>query len=105
MLVKEGGRSAADRLRMRAGAALVDNLFRGLSRAGRLHPMARPERHGVEVLRNIPYQTTGLGEHTLDLYRPVADGQPGGRPVVLYIHGGGFRILSKDTHWLMGLAF
>lgn len=26
-------------------------------------------------------------------------------PVVLYVHGGGFRILSKDTHWLMGLAF
>jgi acetyl esterase len=25
--------------------------------------------------------------------------------VVLYVHGGGFRILSKDTHWPMGLAF
>jgi len=24
---------------------------------------------------------------------------------VLHIHGGGFRILSKDTHWVMGLAF
>jgi acetyl esterase len=24
---------------------------------------------------------------------------------VLYVHGGGFRILSKDTHWIMGLAF
>jgi acetyl esterase len=24
---------------------------------------------------------------------------------VLYVHGGGFRILSKDTHWVMGLAF
>jgi acetyl esterase len=23
----------------------------------------------------------------------------------LYVHGGGFRILSKDTHWIMGLAF
>ena len=26
-------------------------------------------------------------------------------PVVLYVHGGGFRILSKDTHWVMGLAY
>ena len=24
---------------------------------------------------------------------------------MLYVHGGGFRILSKDTHWIMGLAF
>jgi acetyl esterase len=25
--------------------------------------------------------------------------------VVLYLHGGGFRILSKDTHWAMSLPF
>jgi acetyl esterase len=25
--------------------------------------------------------------------------------VVLYIHGGGFQLLSKETHWVMGLAF
>jgi acetyl esterase len=25
--------------------------------------------------------------------------------VVLYVHGGGFRILSKDTHWVMALAY
>ena len=25
--------------------------------------------------------------------------------MVLYVHGGGFRILSKETHWLMGLYF
>ena len=24
---------------------------------------------------------------------------------MLYIHGGGFTQLSKDTHWVMGLAF
>jgi acetyl esterase len=26
-------------------------------------------------------------------------------PVVLYMHGGGVRILSKDTHWVFGLVF
>jgi len=26
-------------------------------------------------------------------------------PVVFYIHGGGFRFLSKDTHWVMALSF
>ena len=25
--------------------------------------------------------------------------------MVFYIHGGGFRILSKDTHWIMAMAF
>ena len=44
------------------------------------------------------------------MYRPIesdegARGPLPPRPVVLYIHGGGFRMLSKDTHWLMGLAF
>lgn len=87
---------------------VLDSFFRGLSAAGRLHPQARPRRHQVEVLRNVPYHATGRVEHRLDIYRPSpesrhADARPW--PIVLYVHGGGFRILSKDTHWLMGLAF
>src|SRR5262245_28346673 len=89
-----------DRLRRRGGAFVVDNFFRAIATAGRLHPLARPGRHGVEVLRDLPYLPTGEVEHLLDLYRPVdRAGEP--RPVVLYVHGGGFRILSKDTHWIM----
>jgi acetyl esterase len=91
------------RVRRRAGAALVDNFFRGMAVMGRLHPQSRPDRHGVEVRRDIPYRPTGIRAHRLDVYRPI---QARGRlPVVLYIHGGGFRILSKDTHWVMALAF
>jgi alpha/beta hydrolase fold len=26
-------------------------------------------------------------------------------PIVFYVHGGAFRILSKDTHWVMALSF
>ena len=81
---------------------VVDNLFRGLSRLGKLHPLARPERHNVEVTVDVPYLPTELPEHRLDIYRPRGEGP---WPIVLYIHGGGFRILSKDTHWVMGLAF
>jgi acetyl esterase len=91
------------RLRMGAGAFLVDNMFRSLASVGRLHPRARPERHRVSVERNIAYAETGLEAHTLDVYRPIGRGGP--HPVVFYVHGGGFRILSKDTHWIMGLAF
>ncbi len=93
------------RFRMAAGAFVVDNAFRGLSRLGKLLPRANPERHGIEVLRDIPYRDTGDPAHRLDVYRARAPARSGPSPVVLYIHGGGFRILSKDTHWMMGLRF
>jgi acetyl esterase len=90
-------------LRRKIGALAVDNFFRGLSAVGRMHPRARPARHGVEVTRDVAYLPDGRPEHRLDVYRPSAGTAPW--PVVLYVHGGGFRILSKDTHWVMGLAF
>lgn len=90
-------------LRRSAGAVVVDGFFRGMSRLGSLHPHARPERHGVVVERDVAYREGGAVEHRLDVYRPRA--ARGTLPIVLYVHGGGFRILSKDTHWLMGLAF
>jgi len=90
-------------LRRRAGALIIDNIFRGMATAGRLHPLARPERHRVEVLRDIPYHTSGSPEHHLDIYRPLDAKGP--LPIILYVHGGGFRILSKDTHWGMALSF
>jgi acetyl esterase len=91
------------RLRMSAGAFVIDNAFRSLSALGRLHPHARPERHRVEVVRDVRYRDTGLDAHLLDVYRPA--NATGPLPAVFYVHGGGFRILSKDTHWVMGLGF
>lgn len=92
----------ARRARARAGSVLLDNAFRLLAAAGRLHPSSRPETWGVEMVRDVPYRPTGMAEHRLDVYRPVG---PGPWPAVLYIHGGGFRILSKDSHYVMALAF
>jgi acetyl esterase len=91
----------ATAVRKRVGGVLTDGFFEGLSRLGRLHPNARPERHGVEVLRDLPYGDDPA--HRLDVWRPIARSAPS--PAVLYIHGGAFRILSKDTHWIMALAF
>src|SRR6185436_12956448 len=95
-----------ERLRMAAGAALAQGFFQGAAAAGKLHPMARPHRHGVEVTNDVRYRDTPSRAHLLDIYRPTTPPTDSrGYPVVLYIHGGGFRMLSKDTHWLMGLAF
>lgn len=96
-------RSLGERVRRRIGGVAAQAFFEGLSNAARLHPQARPERHGVEVIRDLDYRGTGDDFHLLDVYRPVE--RRGPLPVVLHIHGGGFRILSKDTHWVMGLAF
>jgi acetyl esterase len=84
-------------------AGVSEALFQTLSAAARLHPLAVPERHGVEVERDVRYAGGDSTWHTLDVYRPVH--RPGPWPVVFYVHGGAFRLLSKDTHWLMGLTF
>ena len=91
------------RLRAKAHGRAIEAAFRSLSWVGKLHPNADPARHGIEVLRDIPYSDTGRDHHLLDVYRPVD--RKGPLPVVLYVHGGGFCLLSKETHWIMALAF
>jgi acetyl esterase len=90
-------------VRRRAGSVLMNAFFRGLSSGGKLHPLADLARHDVEVITNVAYQPQAEHGLTLDIYRPTRGEGPW--PVVFYVHGGGFQILSKDTHWLMGLAF
>ena len=89
-------------LRRRAGGLAVRGLFEGASKLARLHPRADIARHGVRCVRDLAYTSSGLRAHTLDIYMPEEDGP---HPVIFYVHGGGFRILSKDTHWIMGLIF
>lgn len=90
------------KLRVSAGSVLAEKLFYRLAELGALHPRARPEVHGVEVLKDLSYAPTGREAHRLDVWRPKDVRGP--LPVVLYVHGGGFRILSKDTHWVMALG-
>ncbi len=60
---------------------------------------------GVVAIRNLAYGSSG--EQTLDVYRPEAAGS--GRPILLMVHGGAWRIGDKDSrgvvsnklaHWL-----
>ena len=86
-------------IRKRAEGLAMHGLLRGLSLAGRLLPEADLAGQGIELLRDVPYLAGADAARTLDVYRPQGRGP---FPTVLYIHGGGFRILSKDSHWIMG---
>lgn len=94
---------------------MVDGMFNSASRLALLHPHTKPTRHAVEHLRDLRYRDGAMREHLLDVWRPaqltISSPPPFRRyagppwPIVFYVHGGGFRILSKDTHWIMGLLF
>jgi acetyl esterase len=65
-------------------------------------PDARPSRFGIAVHRNIAYGPAQDPWNQLDVYVPTRPRRP--LPVVMYVHGGGFAMLSKDTHRVMALA-
>jgi len=58
----------------------------------------KPELYGpekLEVFRNIPYRPDAKGKfHFLDVYRPKT--VPGLLPVILFVHGGGWRAADKE---------
>ncbi|HVU01648.1 MAG TPA: alpha/beta hydrolase fold domain-containing protein [Polyangiaceae bacterium] len=66
-----------------------------------LSPAANVRLHGVELVRDVPYRQTGRRGHLLDVYVPEGVTNP---PALLYVHGGGFALLSKETHRVMALA-
>lgn len=81
-------------------------------------PHNHPKKHGVRVLRDVPYRSTGSVDHLLDVYLPeILDGDASRswprddvpaselRPAVMYVHGGAFCMLSKDTHRVMAIPF
>lgn len=98
----------------RVGHVLRRAFDRGVHAAAQavyLLPSARPVRHGVRVVRDVPYLPSGRRDHLLDVYLPeeAPAGAPGApeplRPAVLYVHGGAFCMLSKDTHRVMAMPF
>lgn len=91
----------------KALGALFEGSLHGLAGAGKRAPWARRRLSRLKITRDLAYGPQ-RPQHLLDVYQP-AQGEPqeGGalRPALLYLHGGGFRILSKDTHWPMALSF
>ena len=54
---------------------------------------------GVHVEHNVPYRNTRRRSHLLDIYR--GRDAAGSLPTIVYIHGGAFSMMSKDTHRIM----
>jgi acetyl esterase len=68
-----------------------------------LLPWARRAARRVHVDRDVRYVLGSNRSHWLDLYWPLGRRPP--RAWMLYIHGGGFRMLSKDSHRIVSLGF
>ena len=52
----------------------------------------------VHVVRDVVYRDLLGRSSGLDLFLPPGPAPPGGRPVVLAIHGGGWRKFSKEQY-------
>lgn len=73
-----------------------------VARAARLTPVFWGARRQVIVQRNVTYVAGArTWAHRLDIHRPR---QGGPWPVILYVHGGGFGLLSKESHWHIATA-
>ncbi|MBR59257.1 MAG: hypothetical protein CMH54_14725 [Myxococcales bacterium] len=90
-------------VRKRMGGLMLKTVLTSLTRSTGMAPFAYPKVHGLERIRNISYRNTGKQYHKLDVTRPIK--RKGPLPIVLYIHGGAFRMLSKETHWVITLAY
>jgi acetyl esterase len=91
--------STSTRLRHRIFAGA----FEALSYAGTFSPALRAAARRCEIIRNISYAPDGKPAHRLDVFRPIR--QESLRPVIMYIHGGGFTMCSKDTHRGIGQIY
>ena len=94
--------SKENRIGKLIGKGLV-HFFVTLSSLSKKSPMGNLERWGVEAQFDIPYDSE-IPERMLDIYRPI-NSKDKKLPVVMYVHGGAFCAMSKDTHWVMARNF
>jgi len=76
---------------------LLDTFLRTAAQVGEYFPSTRAVAAKVEPMaKNIAYRGGNHRDQRLDVWRPK--GVEGPLPVLFHVHGGGFRILSKDSH-------
>ncbi len=81
----------------------ADGALRAVPEAMRWTPLSIPLAMGLSADRDVEYVSEGTTAQRLDVYRPL-DGRPP-YPVLMYIHGGALRFLSKSHYWNIGGAF
>ena len=92
-------RIARSRLRVRA----VNRAVHAFARARFALPDASPARFHITVQRDLRYRATlRSGAHARRLH---PDARSEAAPTILYVHGGGFAMLSKETHRVMALSY
>ena len=90
-------------IRQKLFLTVSKSLFGTGSKLMHLNPAWSPRLNGLRRVQNIAYLSDGLREHLLDIYFPQEEKES--YPVVFYVHGGGFRLFTKETHWLMAQQF
>jgi acetyl esterase len=82
--------------------AAMDRAAHAFARLRYSMPDAHPSRFDLGLERDVAYGPARGHLNRLDAYVPLRATGP--RPVVMYVHGGGFTMLSKETHRVMALA-
>ncbi len=78
----------------------VDKAANRVSRVGYgVLPWVIQSWRDVHVEHNVPYRDPRRRSHLLDVYR--RKDAVGKLPSILYVHGGAFSMMSKDTHRIM----
>ena len=67
-------------------------------------PWGRRLRRRIGAKQTLAYGPGAGAEHLVDVLWP-AQPASGLLPVVVYVHGGGFGLGSRDSHWHAGAAF
>ncbi len=73
---------------------LVDFAIRRANAGATAKTVARRSQHGLFITKNLEYGRAGGKPQLLDLYRPATTS--GRLPVVMWVHGGGWKNGSKD---------
>lgn len=80
-----------------------EGFFQATALAADFSPRQKKMQAACSVTRNVPYADDQSPAHLLDVIRPAKAQKP--LPVLLYIHGGGFTICSKETHRGLATAY
>lgn len=89
-----------DSLRRTGVSRAMHGLMLGVATGARFAPKLRAERARMRIDRDVTYGVVQGRALTLDVFSPPSLGP---HPLFLYVHGGGFRLGSKATHWAMAI--